>query len=189
MDIVLAFERAQQGFSALVESMESGDWTKPTPNPGWDVRTLVNHLVNENLWTPPLFEGQTIGQVGSRFDGDVLGNEPLASWEGARSTALSAIKEPGAPERTIHVSWGDISGYEYISQLFADHLIHGWDLAKAIGADETLDPELADLCYEIFAPQEQMMRDSGAYGTKVEIPQDASPQTRLLALFGRKEKP
>ena len=46
--------------------------------------------------------------------------------------------------RTVHLSFGDVTGEEYARQLVADLLIHGWDLARAIGADETLDADLVD---------------------------------------------
>jgi uncharacterized protein (TIGR03086 family) len=70
-------------------------------------------------------------------------------------------------------------------QLFADHLVHGWDLARAIGADERLDPELVDACARWFTEMEDGYRSSGAIGPRPEAPPGADPQTRLLAAFGR----
>ena len=39
-----------------------------------------------------------------------------------------------------------VPGREYTMQLFADHLIHAWDLARAIGVDERLDAGLVASC-------------------------------------------
>jgi hypothetical protein len=72
-----------------------------------------------------------------------------------------------------------------VHQLFADHLIHGWDLAAAVGADRRLDPELVDLCAAWFADREDTYRSAGAVGARVEVPVGASAQDRLLAAFGR----
>ena len=49
-------------------------------------------------------------------------------------------------DRIVHLSFGDFPGREYTLQLFADHLIHAWDLARAIGAEERLDAGLVGAC-------------------------------------------
>jgi uncharacterized protein (TIGR03086 family) len=71
-------------------------------------------------------------------------------------------------------------------QLTADHLVHGWDLARAVGGDERLDPELVDAVSEWFAGREETYRASGIIGPRPELPDDADAQTRLLAAFGRR---
>ena len=177
--------RAVGEFDRRVHAIEDGQWHLPTPCADWDVRALVNHLVYEDRWTVPLMRGQTIEQVGDRFDGDLLGDEPVPAWEEASQGALAAMQEPGAMERTVHLSFGDHPGEEYAWQLFVDHLIHAWDLARGIGADERLDPELVEVCYERSKPQEDALKSFGVYGDKVEPPPDADPQTRLLAVYGR----
>ena len=160
-------------------------WGSPTPCADWDVRALVNHLVGENLWTAPLLEGTTIAEVGTAYDGDVLGDDPKGAWSSASATALAAAAEPGAAGRITHLSFGDTPATEYLSQLFADHLIHGWDLARGIGADETMDPELVEACAAWFAGMEALYRSGGAIADHVQVPDDADAQTKLLASFGR----
>jgi uncharacterized protein (TIGR03086 family) len=172
-------------FATNVAKTRDDQWTAGTPCADWDVRALVNHLVGENLWTAPLLEGKTIGDVGTVYDGDVLGNDPKAAWSSASATALATAAEPGAADRTVHLSFGDFPGSEYLSQLFADHLIHGWDLARGIGADETMDPELVEACASWFAAMEASYRSAGAIADHVEVPDGADPQTKLLAAFGR----
>jgi uncharacterized protein (TIGR03086 family) len=89
-------------------------------------------------------------------------------------------------ERTVHLSFGDFPGQEYAFQVTSDLVVHGWDLARAIGGDEQMDPELCELSYRGWAPRAAELRGSGAVGPAPEIPPDADRQTRLLALFGRK---
>lgn len=86
----------------------------------------------------------------------------------------------------MHLSFGDFPGSEYALQLFADHVIHGWDLARAIGESERIDPELVDACSKWFASVEDAYRAGGAIGPRPEIPAGADEQTALLAMFGRK---
>ncbi|MGH2729230.1 MAG: TIGR03086 family metal-binding protein [Actinomycetota bacterium] len=184
-DIVDLHRRACDEFDTRVRAVGDDQWNVGTPCTEWDVRALVNHLVNEDKWTAPLLGGSTIEEVGDRFDGDLLGDDPKGAWTAAADEAKAAVGEEGAMQRTVHVSWGEISGEEYANQLFTDHLIHAWDLARAIGADDKLDPELVEACYAIAKPQEDMFKASGYFGDRIEPPEDADMQTKLLAVFGR----
>lgn len=185
-DIPQLHRRSVEWFDSCVHGIRDDHWSRPTPCSDWDVRELVNHVVNEDRWTPELFAGKTIEEVGDRFDGDLLGDDPLGAWEEARKEAVNAVQAEGAMERTVHVSWGEISGANYAGQLFTDHLIHGWDLAKATGQDTNLDPELVEACYRMSKPIEDTLKASGAFGEKIEPPEGADRQTELLAVFGRK---
>jgi uncharacterized protein (TIGR03086 family) len=184
-DIVELHRRAVAWFGANVAAVEDDQLGSPTPCEDWDVRALVNHVVSENLWTSPLMEGKTIADVGDAFDGDVLGDDPAGAWSVASASALASTSEDGAMARTVHLSFGDFPASDYVSQLFADHLIHGWDLARAIGAAETMDPELVEACAAWFTAMEAAYRAGGAIGDHVAVPEDADAQTKLLAAFGR----
>jgi uncharacterized protein (TIGR03086 family) len=145
----------------------------------------VNHIVYEDRWAVPLMAGKTIEEVGEVFEGDLLGDDPKGAWKSARTEAQDAIEEEGALARTVHVSFGDIPAELYVFQLFSDHLIHAWDLARGIGADESLDPELMQACYDLSKPQEDLLKSSGSYGEKIVPPEGADLQTKLLAIYGR----
>lgn len=173
-------------FDRRVQLVGDDQWSNATPSGEWDVRTLVNHIVREDLWAPPLFGGSTIREVGDRFEGDCLGDDPKASWIKAKDQAIAAAAADGALERIVHLSFGDMPGREYAMQLFADHLIHGWDLARGIGADDHLDTDLVSACKTWFEPIEELYRGGGATGARPEIPEGADEQTVLLAMFGRR---
>lgn len=183
-DLVELFERAVAGFGGRVAAVGSR-WDAPTPDTEWDVRALVNHVLSENLWAPPLLAGLTIADVGDRFDGDQLGADPAAAWAAAAVASVAAVSEQGALARTVHVSFGDISGGEYASQLICDHVIHGWDLARAVGADELIDDDLVEFAYDFLLPQVDGWRSAGVFGPKVVLPAGAGRQAELLALSGR----
>src|SRR5438874_438060 len=186
MDVPAILRRANEEFGARVSQIGDEQWEAGTPDTEWNVRDLVSHVLSENLWAPPLFAGSTISEVGDRFDGNVLGTDPHGSWRAASVHALEAAAEAGAMERTVHLSFGDFPGREYAMQLFADHLIHAWDLARAIGADERLDSELVGECTAWFANLEDAYRGAGAIAERQPIPDGADAQTRLLAMFGRR---
>jgi hypothetical protein len=88
--------------------------------------------------------------------------------------------------RTVHLSFGDTPAEEYAYQLAADHVIHGWDLAVAIGADRTIDPDLVAVLTPWFAEREELFRAAGAIGERPSDPLSTDdPQARLLIAFGR----
>jgi len=184
MQLVDLYRRSLAGFTDRVRAVAPDQWSAPTPCADWDVHALVNHITNEDRWTGPMFAGATIGEVGDRFDGDLLGDDPVGSAAEAAAEAEAAVAEPGALDRIVHLSFGDTPAEEYVRQLLADHLIHGWDLAAATGGDTRLDPDVLSAVAEWFADREDLYRESGAIGPRVDTDSD-DPQDRLLAAFGR----
>jgi uncharacterized protein (TIGR03086 family) len=180
MDVVELHNQTVANFARLVNEVGPDQWSQPTPCEDWDVRTLVNHVVGEERWTVPLMEGRTIAEVGDSLDGDLLGDDPVAAASAAAREAEVAAARTIAK---VHLSYGDEEPDEYLRQLAADHLIHGWDLAAAIGADTRLDPDLVDEVAGWFAGREEIYRSSGAIGERVEGLAD--PADQLLGAFGR----
>jgi uncharacterized protein (TIGR03086 family) len=179
------YRRSVQAFVDRVDLVRPEQWTNSTPCSDWDVRALINHIVYEQRWSVPLFAGATIADVGDQFEGDLLGSDPPATVRAAADEALTAIDDPDVLDRTVHLSFGDTPAAEYLYQLFADHLVHGWDLAVGIDADRTLDPDLVRECLQWFADHEQGYRSSGAIGPAGPLPPDPTDQDRLIAAFGR----
>jgi uncharacterized protein (TIGR03086 family) len=185
MDLVSAYRRSLTEFTDRAPLVRPDQWTAPTPCSEWTVRELVNHVVNEDRWTVPLVGGATIADVGDRFDGDLLGDDPVGTAIDAAKQADAAFSEPGAADRTVQLSFGETPVEEYLMQLLADHLVHAWDLAAAIGADRRLDSDTVRVCAGWFAQREDMYRQGGAIGPRVDVPADADEQDRLIAAFGR----
>jgi len=185
VDLIELYRRSVAGFADRVRQVRPDQWSAPTPCTDWDVRTLVNHIVNEERWMPPLLAGATIADVGDRFDGDLLGDDPAGSAADAARESDAAISEPGALDRIVHLSFGDFPASEYLRQMLADHLVHAWDLAAAIGADRKLDGDVIEECARWFAGVEDAYRSSGAIGPRVGVPAGAGDQDRLIAAFGR----
>lgn len=183
MDITKHHRRAVENFAQKVQQVSDDQWDAQTPCTEWDVRALVNHVVGEELWVKPLVDGKTIEDVGTDFDGDVLGDDPRATAAASATEASDSFDRGVRDDVTVHLSFGDTPAAEYAMQLTADHLIHGWDLAAATGMDRAMHPELVSVVAEWFASQEEMWRASGAIGPRAELTGD--PQADLLAAFGR----
>ena len=185
MDVVELHGRCVAEFLRRVRDVSENQWDSPTPCAGWTVRDLVNHVVYEERWTPPMMAGSTVESVGTRFDGDLLGDDPTAAVEDAGRAAQAAIAEPGAVRRMVHLSFGDRPAYEYGWQLAADHLIHTWDLVAATERHSRLPADLVGTIGEWFATMEEDYRSAGAIGPRPDRDPGDDPQAQLLVAFGR----
>ena len=183
MELMTLHRRAVEHWAARVAAVTNDQWGDPTPCAQWSVRELVNHVVAEELWTAPLLRGATIEEVGSQFDGDVLGDDPLGMARMAADEAMAIVDAIVPGGGRVHLSYGEEDMGEYVRQLSADHLIHGWDLAAATGGDTSMDPELVAEVGAWFAEREAVYRSSGAIGPRPSGAGD--PQSDFLAGFGR----
>jgi uncharacterized protein (TIGR03086 family) len=184
MQLENTYRRSVEFWKDTVSNL-SDEWSRPTPCTDWNVRALVNHVVGEDRWTKPLVDGRTIAEVGDAFDGDLLGEDPKASAIAAAEEALTAVAERFPAGGRVHLSYGEEEIGEYVSQLAADHLIHGWDLAVATGQDRNLDPELVAEVAAWFGNREEIMRSAGAIASRLDSGSGGNPQAELLIAFGR----
>jgi uncharacterized protein (TIGR03086 family) len=184
MELGTLHERTVAEWTRLVESVDQVDWQQPTPCSEWSVRDLVNHVVGEDLWTAPLLQGSTIEEVGDRFDGDLLGDDPLARARAAADEAVAAVADRLPRGGTVSLSYGEEQLDEYVYQLAADHLVHAWDLAVATRTDPGFSPELVDAIAGWYAEREELYRSAGVVGARPsESGNDAL--SRLISAFGR----
>ena len=84
------FEDSVHNFGRLVHRIAADQWGNDTPCSDWDVRALVNHLVNEALWVKPLLDGMTIAEVGDRFALLDFDDRPVAVVETTEVRILAA---------------------------------------------------------------------------------------------------
>lgn len=169
-------------FTALVEGVPDDEtWAGRSPVEGWQARDVVRHLVE---WFPGFIEagaGVPI-QVTASVDED-----PGAAWRSLSDQVEAVLADPDLAARTFsnpHI--GEVSVETAVSRFFtADVFMHSWDLARATGQDDTLDPERCEVMLEGMGPMDDLLRASGQFGPKIDVPADADAQTRFLAFIGR----
>ena len=183
MDVHTLYQRSVEYFLDRLGPVRDDQWADPTPCTAWDVRGLVNHIAYEDLWTVPLMRGATIEEVGDQFEGDVLGEDPVGSSQAAAGDALATVAVELPKGGTVQLSFGETPRDEYVMQLAADHLVHGWDLAVATGGDTSMDPHLVQALTVWFDDHEEGYRSAGAISPRRQLAGDA--QHDLLARFGR----
>ncbi|MEW1910695.1 TIGR03086 family metal-binding protein [Kitasatospora sp. NPDC085895] len=184
--VLKLFADAQDTFGRHVRRAAAHDaWEAPTPCTEWTVRDLVGHLTSEHLWVPPLLAGRTVAEVGDRFDGDVLGDDPVAAWTAAAEASRAAFDASGALGRTVSLSYGDRPAEGYCREMTVDAIIHAWDLAVGVGADLAMDRAAAGFALAELEAYGGDLSSSGVFGPAVPVPEDADTQARLLGLAGR----
>ena len=173
-------------FTQLVEAVpDEADWTRPAPPEGWTARDVVRHLVE---WFPPFLQQGAGITLPAGPDVDV---DPVGAWQTFNTAVQTLLDDPATQAKTFaHVHTGELPLPQAISRFFtADVFMHSWDLARATGQDDTLDPERCAMMLEGMQPFDDALRASGQYGRRVEVAADADPQTRLLAFIGRDSRP
>lgn len=168
-------------FGELVDAVPAAAWDRPSPVPEWTARDVVRHLVE---WFPSFLAG---GAGVTLPQGPSVDDDPSAAWHTMSKGVQSLLDDPAAADTMLsnrHI--GDVPLPQAVSRFFtADVFMHTWDLARATGQDETLDPERCAMMLEGMAPLDEALRSSGQYGPKVPVPDDADVQTRMLAFIGR----
>jgi uncharacterized protein (TIGR03086 family) len=180
------FVRVSDGFARRLAIVRPAQWTAPTPCAEWDVRALVNHVVGANRRYAMLLHGATADEVDATRPGDHLGDDPFSSFRATTSELHAAFREPGAMARIAHHPAGERTGADLLAMRAVDVTVHTWDLARSVGADETLDDDAVAFALsrrDIFHAGRQ--RDSFAPPSAQTLA-DCSAQARLLHLSGRR---
>ena len=168
------------GFTARVSGVSGDAWENPSPCAGWVARDIVGHVVG---WVPSFFSGA----AGLVFEaGPAINDDPMGAWLQVDATLRSSLTDPHVAGRAFDGPPGRMTVEQSIDMIVSgDLLIHTWDLARAAGLDERLDPTQVHRMFEGVQPYDEMLRSSGQYGPRVVVPDDADEQTKLLAFMGR----
>lgn len=191
-DIRTRFGVASVHFERLLRTVAR--WDAPTPCPEWTVRQLVNHMVRGNLNHAGLVRGNSAAEFLRRRDEDALGSDPLDAYRRSVRDCADAFAEPGALDRMLDYPLGKLPGRQALAVRTTDTLIHTWDLARAIGADERLDPGLVAWADEHLAEIYAGLAETPTAAETTHrffaapagtVAPDASRQARLLHRTGR----
>ena len=168
-------------FTATVEGVAPDAWDNPAPVDGWLARDVVGHLVE---WLPAFLDGAAGITLPA---GPSVADDPVGAWRTQTAAVQALLDDPEVAEREHDLPHiGTMTLEQAIDMIYtSDVFLHRWDLARATGQDETLDPEKCAVMLEGMLPMDEMLRESGQYGPRVVVPDDADVQTKLVAFIGR----
>jgi uncharacterized protein (TIGR03086 family) len=174
--------RVAAEFSATVDGVTGAGWDRPAPPTGWLARDVVRHLVT---WLPGFLAASTGVELPT---GPSVDDDPAGAWHHQTAAVQTLLDDPAVAGREHDLPHlGRMTLADAISRIYTtDVFLHRWDLARSTGQDESLDEETCARMLEGMAPMDEAMRASGHFGPRVEVPNDADVQTRLLAFIGRR---
>ena len=174
------------GFEHVLRSVPAGRWDDPSPCEGWSAREVAGHA----MAVVSIVAAR--GGVGEERDvfadlAEFAGDDPAASFQPIRNRYLLATDREGALQRPVTSSTGSGPLDSFIGRMTTDTLVHTWDIARATGVDERLDPDAVTAVYSMLTSRdEDLARGPGRYGPAVDAPGAISQQDRLLTYTGRR---
>lgn len=168
-------------FTERVRGVSPTAWESPAPCEGWVARDVVRHLVE---WFPAFLES---GAGVELPRGPSVDEDPVAAWTVHSDGVQALLDDPATADKVlVNRHLGEVPLDQAVDRFYtADVFMHTWDLARATGQEERLDPAKCAQLLEGMLPLDEVLRQSGQYGPRVEVPDDADVQTRLLAFIGR----
>lgn len=173
------FRHVAAGFTSRVEGVSPDGWESPSPCDGWTARDVVAHVIDA--------AGRYFELVGEdRPAGPGVTEDPKGAWAATCAEMQAALEDPQRATKEYDGLMGRTSFEDGVRNLLCfDLLVHAWDLARATGQDERLDPDDVRSAFAFAEPMDEMLRTSGACGPKIEPPAGADEQTRFLSFLGR----
>lgn len=165
-DVLADHRQACDGFAVVVHAA-SGHWEAPSPCTQWNARGVLEHVIgfHDVLLLRPFQAKPTRPK-----------DDPQARWALTTEALFSLLGRPGVL---------DDKRRSLLGALTTDVLLHTWDLAKAVGADATLDSRLCQICLDRALANKRQFEQSELFGPPVVVPYRASVQDRLLGFSGR----
>jgi len=145
-----------------------------TPCDSWDVRTLMNHMLETQQFFARSARGEDVSPP-SPNPPALMSDDPEADFARAREDVLDVFGQPGVIEKTG----------PSLAIAFSDQLLHSWDLARATQQDASMPEGLADAAYGYIHGRFTDEQRKGLFKPEIDVADDASPQEKLLAYTGR----
>ncbi len=174
------YQQVSNGFDAAVKAVDPDQWDRQSPCEEWKARDVVAHVVEGH-------RGVIAGITGEESMPFGAGEDPKQAWEQVSRTVYELTGDPEAMAKEVDGPTGKMPAAEVISRFVTmDVLVHTWDLARTVGADEHLDEASVGRAYESLKPVDEMIRQPRVFGPKLEPPSDADLQTEFLYFLGRR---
>ena len=199
MTIQETFIKADQTLNNVVSQIKDAQWDMQMPenfiknaanSKTTTLRDVINYHAYDEAWIPDMVAGKTMEEVGKeKYDGDLLGESPkenFAAWVEKSVEAVHNLHNLHDLTRVVHYTYGDYPADEALSHAIIFRGFRAHDLAIVIGVNSDLPTDLVQAMWDIVEPQSELLRKMGVFPPKLDVPHDASLQSRLLGLSGRR---
>lgn len=188
MDSIAFMKLTSAHFGRYVTLIKQDQWTDPTPCPGWDVQALVLHMIDGDNMATALLSGASAEVAMEELGASTIDDNVVAQFETAAINMRRAFEVSGAMERMVHYPGGDMPGARLADFRTTDAVLHGWDLARAINADDSIDERMVERLWQGLLPMAPMLAKTGMFGNgpSGKLDEGHPLQHRLLDLVGRR---
>jgi uncharacterized protein (TIGR03086 family) len=174
------FELVAAGFDRRVRAVPAEKWDAQSPCEEWKAREIVVHVVGN-------YRSMAAQATGGEAETMGADEDPVQAWTDAYNRMQVLAQDPETLAQTVSGPTGPTPLEQILGALIAmDTHIHTWDLARAVGGDEQLDPNVVRFARGLLEPMDEMIRRPGVFGPKLEPPAGADEQTQLLYFLGRR---
>lgn len=189
MTIQELFVTSNQALRKTVDQISEDQWELAMP-PGasgkpTNLRDAVRYHTYDDAWVPDVLAGKTTTEVGDVYKPILQNDNIIATFDRYNERAIEAVRNFTELDRITHLSYGDFPARDYLQHIISFRAFRSYDIAKLIGADTIMDPEFVQALLDEFSPVIEGYRQMGVFPAALEVPKDASPQTKLLAMVGR----
>jgi len=175
-----SYRQVSSGFDAAVGAVTPDKWDTQSPCDQWRARDVVAHVVAGHRGVIAGVRGGASTPLGADED-------PKEAWKEASRAIDDITGDPEALAMEIDGPTGKMPAGEIIGRFVTmDLLVHTWDLARTVGADESLDEESVRNAYDTIKPMDAMIRRPNVFGPKLDPPPGADLQTEFLYFLGRR---
>jgi uncharacterized protein (TIGR03086 family) len=181
-DLIATLDAANEEFRRRLVDVAPDTMVRATPCPEWDVGAVIAHVVESNLWVAQLLETGDFEAIAILED--PVGSDPVAAWE--RSVDRLARELRRGLERPVRHPLGVVPAGRLLFFRCSDTLVHAWDLARALGGEESLNASAVRVCLDVLEPVALLLCATGMYDPPVPVDASEDEQTQLLALVGRR---
>jgi uncharacterized protein (TIGR03086 family) len=189
MDIVDLGPAAQR-LADLVARVADDELGNPTPCPAYTVGDLVEHVGGLALAFTAAAnkERSKYNEEPSPGNAGRLGDDWRTRIPRDLASLAQAWRNPEAWTGMTRIAGGD-SPSPVVGLVAADELVvHGWDVARATGQPYDPEPAVLDAARSflmMFASPDAPAGPEVAFGPSRQVPDDAPPIDRVVALAGR----
>jgi uncharacterized protein (TIGR03086 family) len=179
-EILDRYRQLAAAFAEKIAGVPPGSWNDPTPCTEWNVRELVAHVVE--------MSAVHLRIVGRPVPpGPSVDDDPLGAFKAVSNQIEEDLADPVRAEARFENRFFQCTFAEAIDRaLCLDLAVHGWDLARATGQDERIDPAvLPSVWAAVKQFGDDVLRNPMVFASAVDLPEGADDQTRLLAHLGR----
>ena len=180
-DTAERYRRVARAFTQRVEAVPAGGWARPSPCQGWLASDVVRHLAE---WVPAFFADGGGPPLPATPPSHA---DPAGAWRALDAAIQASLDDPNQAASEIdHSRVGRRRFDEAIDQfVLPDVFIHTWDLARATGQDDTIDPDAVALLLTWTEANVDLLAGSGMFAAPIQAGPGEPDQVRLLRLLGR----